>query len=302
MDLHEIEYYVTLIEEKSFSRAAAKLYLTQPTLSNFLARLEKKMGVELIVRGSHTITPTKFGRLYYEQGKEILEKRDRLYQEIREMKNAETDRIIFGSNSERTIRYISRILPQFQQEYPDTEIILRENVEPELVKDVQNNRLDFCIVATQNDYLDIDRLPITNDEIYLALTKKHPLFEKAAPFGEATPPRFSIDVFQNDSFILLKEKSVMREITNQYLQKARFVPNIIMETQTIRTSLLMLTGGIGTVTFCPKGYDETFGELRYVALEEPPFYSVSVCQRSGETPSASQSRFIRLIRERHEEY
>ena len=302
MDLHDIEYFVTLIEEKSFSRAAAKLYLTQPTLSNFMARLEKKTGVELIIRGSHSIVPTKFGRLYYETGKAILEKRDQLYQDLRDMKNAETDMITFGSNSERTVRYISRILPLFQLEYPDTEIILRENVEPELIKDVQNNELDFCIVATQNDYLDIDRMPISNDELYLALTKKHRLYEQAATFGAQAPPRFSIEEFRDDSFILLKKKSVLREITNEYFRKAGFVPDIIMETQNIRTSLLMLSGGIGTVTFCPRGYDASFQELRYVALQAAPFYSVSICCRSGESRNASMNRFLKLIRECREEY
>ncbi len=302
MDLHEIEYFVTLIEEKSFSRAATKLYLTQPSLSNFLGRLEKKLGVELIIRGKHSVTPTQFGKLYYEAGKDILQKRDLMYQGISELRNAQTDTVLFGSNSERTIRYISKILPTFKAEYPGTDIIIQENVEPELVRNVQSNDLNFCIVATLNDYLDIKRLTIAKDEIYLALTEKHPLYKEAVPFGHEKPPRYPIRTFQRDSFILLKKKSVLREITNQYFEKADFMPNFAMETQTIHTSLLVLSGGMGTVTFCPKGYDESFSELRYVALENPPFYSVSLCQRAGVTPSKSQQRFIELIQEYRDSY
>lgn len=302
MDLHEIEYFVTLVEEKSFSRAATKLYLTQPSLSNFLVRLEKKLGVELIVRGRHSVTPTQFGKLYYEAGKEILRTRDIMYQGISDLRNSQTDTILFGSNSERTIRYISRILPAFKAEYPNTDIIIQETVEPELVRNVQNNDLNFCIVATLNDYLDIKRLPIAKDEIYLALTEKHPLYEKAVPFGHKKPPRYPIRAFQHDSFILLKKKSVLREITNRYFEKADFMPNFAMETQTIHTSLLVLSGGIGTVTFCPDGYDESFHDLRYVALENPPFYSVNLCQREGVTPSRSQQHFIELIQKYRDDY
>ena len=302
VDLHDIEYFVTLIEERSFSKAAARLIIAQPSLSNFLKRLEKKMDVPLVVRGSHTVTPTKYGLLYYEAGKEILERRDRLYQEMRMLKESMVDTITCGSNSERSIRYISHIMPLFKAKYPSVDIIIRENTEPVLIKDVQSNKLDFCIVPTYRDYPEIRRIPITNDEVFLALSREHPLYEKAVPAGTAEPPRMSIEQFQDAAFILLREKTLFRLITDRYFEKASFSPNITMETQTIRTSLLMLSGGIGTVTFGPRGYDNSFTDLRYVALEDPPYYSVSICCREGVEFRQPQQDFIRLIHEHLAEY
>ena len=302
MDLHDIEYFVTLIEERSFSKAAAKLNIAQPSLSNFLKRLEKKMDVPLVVRGSHTVTPTKYGSLYYDAGKDILARRDQMYQEIDLLKESKVDTITCGSNSERSIRYICHIMPLFKAEYPAVDIIIRENTEPVLIKDVQNNKLDFCIVPTYKDYPGIRKVPITNEEVYLALSRENPLYSLAAPAGAASPPRMSIEQFQDAAFILLREKSLFRIITDRYFEKASFSPNITMETQTIRTSLLMLSGGIGTVTFCPRGYDASFTDLRYVALEDPPFYPVNLCRQEDAETRPPLRDFLQLIREHLSEY
>ena len=112
----------------------------------------------------------------------------------------------------------------------------------------------------------------------------------------------SIEQFQDAAFILLREKSLFRIITDRYFEKASFSPNITMETQTIRTSLLMLSGGIGTVTFCPRGYDASFTDLRYVALEDPPFYPVNLCRQEDAETRPPLRDFLQLIREHLSEY
>ena len=76
MELRQLKYYCALVEEKNFHKAAEKLFLTQPALSQQISNLEKNLGVQLINRNSRKIIPTEAGLVLYGKAKEIIEMAD----------------------------------------------------------------------------------------------------------------------------------------------------------------------------------------------------------------------------------
>ena len=140
MDFRQLEYIVAIAENKSISKAAETLFITQSGLNQQLIKLEKELGLPLFDRNKHFLRPTKAGEIYVKNAIEILKIKRNTYTELGDLKKEATGEISLGLTHEHGIDLFTSVFTAFNQRYPGITFALTE-----------------AIVARQNELLQIGR-------------------------------------------------------------------------------------------------------------------------------------------------
>ena len=118
MEAKQQEYFVAIVEEKSISRAAKKLYISQPTLSQFLSRLENSLNTKLVIRNNNgMISLTKAGELYYESARQILDICNEFDRKLTELDRDSENRLVVGNNIGK-VDILSSVAEKLLPRYP----------------------------------------------------------------------------------------------------------------------------------------------------------------------------------------
>ena len=139
------EYFLTIVQERSISRAAEKLYISQSSLSQYISKLERALDVKLLDRSKNPLQVTEAGRIY----KNYLESNNFLYHKLQsELTSNRMQTVNVGTGTWRGAILLPEILPDFIQQHPKTHIILSEFPISELSTLVNNSTVDFAIMNT----------------------------------------------------------------------------------------------------------------------------------------------------------
>ena len=123
MDVKQQEYFIAIAEERSISKAAKRLYISQPSLSQYLAKLEDSLNKRLFVREKNgTLTLTDAGTFYYESAREIVKIRDQFLKKLSDLDDRAIIDFDFGINAGRGIRVFSSILSAISSKYLDGKV------------------------------------------------------------------------------------------------------------------------------------------------------------------------------------
>lgn len=280
MTLQKLRYFVTVVDEQSFSKAASKLYIAQPSLSSFLSKLENELGVKLLNRGGKQLKLTPAGEVYYKGAVEILEKYDSVCLEVENIRKEREETLRLGVTGQRCLRYVAKVLPLFYKDLPKVRVVIFEKPARELQKMILSNDLDACVSAQFGENSELEKLPLQHEELVLAIPNGHPLEKKGRNLNEELL-RMPISAFKDDPFVMLKEHTVMRSVIEDYCFKMNFKPNIHLEVESQYTSLLMTTNSIA-LSFFPAKQDPRSMGIKFIALEEPIFYDIALFYRKGE--------------------
>src|SRR5216117_3208020 len=126
MDLRHLRYFVAVAEELHFGRAAARLHMAQPPLSQQILRLEAELGVELLRRNRRSVQLTDAGRLLLEQSRPLLAQAERIEQLVGEAGTGEVGQLGVGFVGSATYEALPRILREFRARFPSVELRLEE--------------------------------------------------------------------------------------------------------------------------------------------------------------------------------
>lgn len=293
MDFRQLQYMLMVAEEKSFSKAAQKLYIAQPSLSQFIQKLEKQLGVELFDRTNNPITLTYAGELYIETAKKILDLKDQLHQQMEDIANLTRGCLKIGVAPFRSTYVIPKILPLFHERFPGIEVILYEGTSTELV--------DFGLKGTTDISLMMMPIPedlfsyvtIAKEEILLALPANHPL-------SKTNVNKIKLADLKEEPFILLKQNQKLHQIAIELCRQAGFKPKVILESENIETAHALVTAGMG-VSFIPDTLplSSTFSKQpKYFSIEDfPTTREMVVAYRKGRYLSRAASEFINVMKE-----
>ncbi len=123
MDFKKLKYVLTVAEVQSISKAAAILYISQPSLSHVISNLEMELGIQIFNRTTTPISLTYAGERFVETAKEILNMNNKLKKEFSDISNARKGKIAIGIPSLRGSFMLPHILPVFHKEYPGIELV-----------------------------------------------------------------------------------------------------------------------------------------------------------------------------------
>lgn len=175
MDFRVLQYFVTVAEELNFSRAAEKLNMSQPPLSNQIRQLEQDLGTQLFIRGKRHLTLTESGRVLFRRSKEILEMADKTRGEIASLGAELSGSLAIGQVEGRAPFIDGNIIHGFGEEYPLVEYQLWNGSSDDVIDRIFRGLLDVGIIAAPYDEEHLDGIMVGQELWAAMIPKNHPL-------------------------------------------------------------------------------------------------------------------------------
>jgi DNA-binding transcriptional LysR family regulator len=306
----ELMLFKTIVDEKSLSKAAEKMKIAQPSLSQRLNRLEQRIGLRLFNRTKNGLILTYAGERYYQLASKILRIYNDFQVEVNEINQLKKGRLTIGINSFLSIHILPVVLPVFLERCPQFEIRVVEKISTQLERDLAMGELDFAVMHASPAPSDIEDYSsyvnfytLLKDPFLLVTKKGHPLHVHAVK--QPSSPHLWIDLklFENEPFILVDKGQRIRQVSDYILQNAGMKPKIAITTKSFESARRLACQGLG-VTFVPQQYTEIFPHQLYqgvyYSLDEKygSVWELGVAVAKDSYISNASKLFIRLLSEK----
>ncbi|SFK89631.1 DNA-binding transcriptional regulator, LysR family [Paenibacillus sp. 1_12] len=293
MELRQLQYALQISIDKNFSRAAEKLHIAQPSLSQQLSKLEKEIGLLLFQRTTNSVEVTYAGALFVEKAQTILDMIEQLKREMEDISQMRKGRLVVGSLPITGAHVLPLVLPVFQANYPEIEIVLMEETSAHLEQMTANGQIDISLLSIPLQDESLTYEPIIEEEILLAVPQHHRLAEWASS------PQKTLDILElrDEPFIALKKGQGFRQIALELCAEYGFKPNIVFESSNIETVQSLVAAGMG-IAFVPHmvsrgGWSEH--APTYLSLSTKPTRTLVIAYRKGRYLSKAVSAFMKTF-------
>jgi len=177
MDLAALRVFLAVAEERSFSRAAAKVHRTQPAVSQAVRRLERDLGEELFDRSSKTGTLTDAGRVLQNYGHRLVRLAEEAESAIRELRDLRRGRVLIGAN-EAAVHTLLPLMARFREHVPDIAVDVRRVPARQIAAEVQQGSLDFGALSFRPAESGLLEVVVGSDELVLLVPPAHSLSKR----------------------------------------------------------------------------------------------------------------------------
>ncbi len=225
MDLGELNVFLTVARERSFSRAAEKLYRTQPAVSIAIRKLEDWVGQPLFVRGSRASTLTDAGELLREYAERMLNLRDEIRKGIEDLRDLRRGQLSLGVN-ESSIHALLPTLARCRQLYPDVRLQVHRVFSRDIPREVLNYRLDLGVISFVPQEEKLAAVEFFRDELSFVVFPGHRLARRRV---------VDISELGEETFVAHIVESPYRWRVIQLFQRHRVPLNMRVELPTIES-------------------------------------------------------------------
>lgn len=298
MRFQQLEYFLAVALEKNFSKAAEKLYITQPSLSHCIQRLEQQLETQLFDRTKTPVSLTPAGEVYLQFAKSVLEMQRQTKKRLQEISDFQEGRLTVGISLSESGILLPLILPEFHKRYPKIEIIPVEGSHYQLEKLAFSGTADLIFTTPPLSSPDFVSKPLFEESILLLVPRNHALCRFAC---ENPPwPKVSLADLQNETFVLLNQGRRLRRIVDQYFLESDFKPKAILEYQSPEMIYNLVRSRVG-ITIGPDRFRH-FGidsnQLAYFALDKQlPKRTYSIVYSKNRKLPEAAIYFISLVKE-----
>ncbi|MFA6508830.1 MAG: LysR family transcriptional regulator [Treponemataceae bacterium] len=296
MDTRQLEYVLAIADEEYVSRAAQKLNVSQPALSQTLSKLESELGVPLFSRSRNGLKPTDAGELYISGARRIVDIKKETYEKIEGLTNRGKNRLLIGLSPGRTAKIFSNILPDFKRDFPEVEIQIIEAIDKNLDELMKKGYLDFSILPINHADDQLESEIFVVEEIVLAVNGRHKSAHLAREQAEGKTGRVDIGLFADDKFVMITPGSRLRIVVDSYLKKIGMRPIVLMETSQNSLTCNMVREGL-SVGFIPRAYARLYPEIAAISLSPKLTWDLGVTYRKGTRVTDAMRRFFNIARE-----
>lgn len=290
MEIRQLHYVIAIAKEKNFSRAAQKLHIAQPSLSQQLAKLERELNVQLVRRTTNFVELTHAGEVFVQKAQDILDRMEQLKQEIDDLSNMRKGKLIIGSLPMTGSHVLPLVLPVFAKQYPEIEITLVEDTSSRLEQLTLHGQTDLSLLSLPVHH-QLNWEPIIEEEIYLAVPPHHLL--------ATLNRRVDIRELELEPFIVLKKGQGFRQMMIELCEQHGFSPKIVFESSNIETVQSLVAAGMG-IAFVPKMVTRAKWSEHapvYVPLAHPvPSRMLVIASQSGRYISRAAKAFIETMK------
>lgn len=208
MKLRSIEAFCAAVEEKSISAAARRMYLTQPTVSERLAELERETQVPLLRRSRHGVQLTSEGAAFYEQARKVLDEVKVLHSTVRDLRGEGDLRLRFAACVTVGERLLPEWLWRFKKQTPEVVPMVLMGNDPAVLAVVKSGEMPIGIVACDEECNDFETTTLFNDELVVVVAPTHPWAWR----------RISPEDLPSEPFISREHGSTIRTVVEQTLK------------------------------------------------------------------------------------
>lgn len=211
MTFQTLDYIIAIAEEKSISKAADRLLLSQPALSRQLKRVEESLDTKLFAREQNEMRLTDAGKIYVNGARSIQNIYERALNDIRKLSQSGRHQITFIYNNILLPDFSTEILPDFRKLHPDT-VLSTINGNASVAKDyLSNGMADLAVVATgEAGHSMLEFLPLCEEELMLAIPEKHPVIPDFEQYGA------DLSMLSGEPFILNQHNSFFTALNKTF--------------------------------------------------------------------------------------
>jgi DNA-binding transcriptional LysR family regulator len=290
VELRHLRYFVVLAEELHFGRAAERLHIAQPPLSQQIKNLEEEIGAPLFYRTNRTVTLTKSGETFLPRAIQILSQVDKACEAARLVYLGKMGQIVIGFAGGTTYDLL-RFQKTFRETYPDVNVILRRLSTAYQVEALHQEKIHIGILHTPIESDQISLLPLRNDRVIVALPENHPLAAKPCPIDARE--------LESEPFIMTPRQagSAYYNIMMNVCYRAGFIPKVVLEAHEIETILSYVSAGMG-ISLIPALLQRhpVQGVVYKELLDQTSILGTSMAWRNDEKSQVALA-FIELVRQ-----
>lgn len=265
LEFKELEYVISVAKHKNITKASQELYISQPSLSKYIKKLEDTLGTPLFNRIGHTFTLTYAGERYLESAKDILMIRDKIHSEMNDICKNNKGRLNIAVPATRGSYMIPDTLPLFIEKYPSVDINLIEGSSASAEESLIDGSADLAIFNYPIKSSDLDYEILGSEELTLAVSKSNPLSKCGIKKNNSKHEWIDLNLFKNENFILHFPYQRTGQIADKIFERAGFEPNVILRTKSIECAIKLASSNLG-VCFVSENH------LKHMHLIDAPKY------------------------------
>ena len=234
MDIKQLKYYITIVEEGTITHAANKLHMAQPPLSTQLKLLEDELGTKLMERGARKIKLTDAGKILYKRAKHIVEITTSTTKEIEEFRKGIQGTLRLGTISSSGTVLLSKRIIDFNKKYPNIKFEIHEGNTFELIEKINSGIIEVGIVRTPFNHQNLECLFLEFEPMVAVISYDYKF--------KSDSDEIILDDLKNMPLIIYRrfEKMLLAEF-----QDLGFEPNIFCINDDARTTILWARAGLG---------------------------------------------------------
>jgi len=291
MEIRQLRYLVALAEERNFTRAAARVHVAQPALSQQIRRLEEELGLALVERTTRRAGLTDAGGLLVARARRILAELDAAQTELQGLRGIQTGHVAIGAMHTMGPVDLSLALAIFHARHPGVELTVREQASEEMAEMLRVDELDLAFLSVteriESHGLGLHRL--VSEELVVLLPREHPLAER----GQVRMAELS-----DQDFISFRQGARLRELLVSAARQAGFEPHVTVESNESQRVRRLVALGLG-VAILPRSDAEGPGaDVAVATLSEPELSrDVTLAWRGGRRHAPAAAEFLQLARD-----
>jgi DNA-binding transcriptional LysR family regulator len=241
MDLHTLRVFLAVAVEKSFSRAAERLFRTQPAVSLAVQRLEAELGEKLIERGGRELVPTDAGRMVLDFARRFENLEREMATSLSELRDCAAGRLVIGANESGTL-YLLPHLRAYRRSYPLVRIQIQRSLSSKVPRQIVDGDLELGLISYEPDDGRLQTRVLYKDHLAFVVSPKHRLARRAS---------VSIAELGVENFIAHNVVSPYRNVVLREFQRHRVPLRMDVEMPTIESIRRLVQQNEG-VAFLPR--------------------------------------------------
>ncbi|MBF2003343.1 MAG: LysR family transcriptional regulator [Synechococcales cyanobacterium M58_A2018_015] len=290
MELRHLRYFVAVAEELHFGRAAERLHMAQPPLSQQIRQLEEYLGFQLFYRTKRSVRLTEAGQQFLDDTRQLLHQLEQAIETGRQISRGERGQLVIGFVSSAAYNVLPLILRAFRSQVPAVRLELHEMATNEQLQWLREGKIDIGFLRPPVEDKTLHLQIIVREPMVVALPETHPL---------AAESQIALATLANESFILFPRLLSPRAYDQiiGLCQQAGFSPKVVQEAMQMQTIVSLVAGNIGVAIVPVSLQNMQRTGVIYKPLAEPaPCAEVAVAWRSNDT-SASVQQFLTIMQQ-----
>jgi DNA-binding transcriptional LysR family regulator len=287
IELRHLRYFVVVAEELHFSKAAVRLNMSQPPLSQQIKSLERDFGAELFRRNNRSVTLTQAGRDLYEQIVPWLNSLNLIAERVRRTSEGEEGQLSVGVTFSTSHLHLPRIISAFRDRYPNVSVRMREMTGERQVDALGKGLIDIGIMRLPVDESNLLIERLYDESLMAALPPGHHLASKRS---------LALIDLKSETFLEASHKSSSSfESIEGVCEKAGFKPRTVNVSSNLNTALGLVAVGMGVALVPASTRQSGPRNISYRPLRDSPRSTVAAVWRRGDDSSVIKL-FVNLAR------
>ena len=290
MELHQLRYFVAVADLGSFTRAAEKCLVAQPSLSQQVIKLERELRQPLFERLGRSVRLTEAGRALYAQAVTVLGTVDEIHDRVTAATDPLQGNVNIGAIPTVAPYLLPPLLRTFSKRFPRATVALHENLTEFTVRGCLEGELDFGVIASPIDHDSLASEVLFTEELLLALPPKHPLLKKRG---------IRLEAVAGEPFVLMNEIHCLGEQIMGFCKQQGCVPVIRCRSAQLLTvqELVALGHGVSLVPAMARAMDRG-RRCEYRSLAAPkPTRTLRIIWHKARYQSPLVKEFIETLRQ-----